>query len=383
MAQTIPLARLFWIFLKIGSTAWGGFLPFIAVVQNYLVRRSLLDEAEIADAIFVATILPGPVAMNFTAGVGYRMRGLAGAAVCWFAALLPTFIFVVVLSALYFRYGSIPVVGRVFAGIVPAVVAIVIGAALTMGQKNVKNVVQGAIAAIAFALLLVSNAVWTTVGIVVAAGIAGYLLFRGRTAGEAPKAAAPTVRMRAISPLPFLGAFIVKPALTAKLFLTFAVMSVTLFGGGYVFIPVIQSLVVDAQHWVTRREFVDGIAISQITPGPILIATAFVGYKVAGLLGAVASTLGMFLPPAIIMLIAIHYLTIWKRWHWVNAALSGIRPAVVGMLLAAAVYVARTTDWSIVTVVILAAALIAIIRYKVEVAIVIPLAGATGLLFTH
>jgi chromate transporter len=146
-----------------------------------------------------------------------------------------------------------------------------------------------------------------------------------------------------------------------------------------VFIPVIQELVVNGQGWVTNKEFIDGLVISQITPGPILITSAFIGYKVAGLLGALSATLGMFGPPALLMLVGTYFLNSIKKSAAVKAALRGVRPAVVGMLIAAAFVVGSTAPPHWVSAVIFAAALIAIIRFRVEVALIIPMAGLAGL----
>jgi chromate transporter len=171
----------------------------------------------------------------------------------------------------------------------------------------------------------------------------------------------------------------VQPSLVLKLFTTFATMSVTLFGSGYVFIPIIQDLVVNGQGWVTNKEFIDGLAISQITPGPTLITSAFIGYKVAGLLGALSATLGMFGPPALLMLVGTYFLDSLKQSAAFKAALRGVRPAVVGMLVAAGFVVASTAPQQWASAVILAAALIALIRFRVEAALILPVAGIAGL----
>ncbi|MBV9945216.1 MAG: chromate transporter, partial [Myxococcales bacterium] len=155
-------------------------------------------------------------------------------------------------------------------------------------------------------------------------------------------------------------------------------LSVTLFGSGYVFIPVIERLVVE-HGWLTHRQFVDGIAISQITPGPILIASAFIGYKVAGLLGAGLATLGMFVPPALVTLGAVRALDAIKASQDVKAAFSGLRPAVVGLLFAAAVQIAIGAPWGpLASTAICAAALVALLRYKIDVALVVPGAAVAG-----
>jgi chromate transporter len=169
-------------------------------------------------------------------------------------------------------------------------------------------------------------------------------------------------------------------ALTAKLFTTFASVSIFLFGGGYVFIPVIQEIVVESHRWLTLQEFVDSIALGQVTPGPILISATFIGYKVAGFAGALAATVGIFLPPVLLMLAGAHALERIKKSVVITAALAGIRPAVVGMIAAAAVTVGWTAPHHWASLLIFAAALVALTRLRVQVVWVIPAAGLSGLL---
>ena len=121
-------------------------------------------------------------------------------------------------------------------------------------------------------------------------------------------------------------------------------MSVFLFGGGYVFIPLMQHTVVESTGWLTRQEFVDAIAMSQIMPGPIVLSTVFIGYKMAGLLGAVAATLGIFLPPGILMIAGTHVLNRIKQSALIKAVLRGIRPAIIGMIASAVVAVGMTAQ---------------------------------------
>lgn len=175
---------------------------------------------------------------------------------------------------------------------------------------------------------------------------------------------------------PFLS---IDPTLTLKLFLVFAGMSVMLFGGGYVFIPLIQKIVVDGHGWVTNQEFIDAIAMSQITPGPILVSAAFIGLKVAGFAGAIAATLGIYIPPALLMVGSTRVLGYIKQSQAIRAALRGIRPAVVGMIAAAAFTVGATAPQHWVSIMIFAVALLALMRFKVQVVWVIPAAGLTGL----
>ena len=181
-------------------------------------------------------------------------------------------------------------------------------------------------------------------------------------------------------PLSAIPLFGFNTALIMKLLATFGGMSVLLFGGGYVFIPLIQQVVVDGHGWVTRQEFIDAIALGQVTPGPILISAAFIGYKVAGLAGAAAATAGIFTPPAVVMLLCTGFLDRIKRSEGIKAGMRGIRSAVIGMIAAAGVTVARSAPPNAISLLIFCAALVALLRFKVETAWIIPAAGITGLL---
>jgi chromate transporter len=168
------------------------------------------------------------------------------------------------------------------------------------------------------------------------------------------------------------------PAILTKLFAVFAGMSIMLFGGGYVFIPLIQEIVVNHQQWVTTQEFIDGIALGQITPGPILVSAAFIGLKVAGFAGAVVATIAIFAPPALLMVVASGAYARLQHSSAIQASLRGVRPAVIGMIFAAAVVVGRSAVPVWYSIAIFAVALFALIRIRVEAVWVIPAAGAAG-----
>jgi len=382
------LWSLFLSFLKIGSTGFGGFMALISVVQNEIVeRRKLLTHGDMVDGISLATILPGPVAVNVVTYVGYKLRGGLGALVSALGVILPAFILIVALSAVYFRWGQIPTVNKLFLGFIPAVTAVIVHAGWGMARKAILGLSEFAIAFMACLLLLYKGGIYITLTIIVGAGLAGWLLFArfstppAGTAKNKPVKKARRVKLLALSaPLaaaPFLA---LDASLGVKLFLTFSGMSVLLFGGGFVFIPLIEQIVVQEQAWVTHQEFIDAIALGQITPGPVLISAAFIGYKLMGLLGAVIATVAIFLPPALLMLISAHFLMRAQESTVVKAVLRGIRPAVIGMIAAAAWSIGATAVPNWLSAAIFLAALTALFRLRLDVAWIIPSAGLAGLL---
>jgi chromate transporter len=383
------LLSLFLDFLKIGATAFGGFMALISAVQHQIVeRRKLLSHNEMLDGISLATILPGPVAVNVVAYTGYKLRGGLGALVSAVGVILPAFLLIVVLTDAYLRWGQIPAVNRLFLGFVPAVTAIIIHAAWGMARKAKLGLPELLIAVTGFLLLTFKGGFYITLILVASSGLAGWLLFSRvprRTSRNPPRNSVPRKRSQArvvAVDAPLLAAAVLAfdAGIAVKLFLTFAGMSVLLFGGGFVFIPLIEQIIVQGHAWLTHQEFVDAIALGQITPGPILISAAFIGYKLMGLPGAAIATVGIFLPPAVIMVFSATLLARARNSVGVQSALRGIRAAVIGMIVAAAWSVGATAVMGWQSVVIFVAALMALWRLRIDVAWIIPSAGLAGLL---
>jgi len=392
-ASQPSLFSLFWIFIKIGSTAFGGFMALISVVKNYLVdREQLLTDDDMLDGISLATILPGPVAVNVVAYAGYRIRGISGAMICATAVILPSFLLILFLSYAYFTWGEIPAVNNIFKGILPAVAAIIVATSINMGRKSLSGYIEVSIAIIAMLILILIGGFYSTLIIIFSAGLLGWVLFK-----KNPSSSKPTDNLDSTfkqnhnltSLLSLVGTSILifiitlvqsQTYIAAKLLATFAGMSVLLFGGGFVFIPLIQESVVETYQWVSHKEFIDAIAMGQITPGPILISATFIGYKVAGVFGAVMATIGIFAPPAMIMLICTHYLQLLKESENIKAILKGVRCAVIGMIAAAGYVVSMSAETSLISVVIFIAAMIALLKFKLEVVWIIPASGIIGLI---
>lgn len=369
-------------------------MALISVVQNYLVdREKIMSKEDMLDGISLATILPGPVAVNVVAYAGYRIRGIPGAITCTTAVILPSFFLILALSYVYFEYGSIPSINNIFSGFIPAVIAIIIAAAFTMGKKTLTGKIEKFIAFFSLCVLVLVYVYLpaykfpTSLAIIFISGLIGWLVFRqpanegtAKTRHqEAPKSPSNLRNKFIISTAAFILLssllFFSQTFLAAKLLSTFAGMSLLLFGGGFVFIPLIQDIVVQNYKWVSQQEFVDAIAMGQITPGPILISATFIGYKVAGITGAIGASVGIFTPPAVLMLICTHYLTKLQSSPTLQAILKGVRCAVIGMIASAAYAISMIVDINFTTIIIFILSLFSLIKLKLDVIWIIPTAG--------
>lgn len=399
----MQLAGIFLLFLRIGSVAFGGFMALVSVIETEVVeRRKLLEQEDMLDGISLANLMPGPLAVNVVAYVGYRLKGWRGALAAATGVLLPSFLLLLLLTDLYFRYGELDALGAVFAGITPAIAAVITSVAWRMGKKNLTGTAQRLLALASAAILLAiprEAKLVTTFAIIGSFAVIGLLLFRedpqGTNYGSSPvRGGLPVARMAitvgllatlaVTSTLP-LG---IDPNGLPRLGLTFGGLSVMLFGGGFVMIPMIQDVVVTQYGWLGEQQFIDGIALGQVTPGPILISATFIGQAVAGLAGALVATISIFAPPAILMVTASEGLEVIKGSPRVGAALRGIRCGVIGMILTAAWVVLRSTVPAglsdpaqlITAAVIFAGSLLALVRWKLDVVWVIPAAGLLGFL---
>lgn len=394
----VTLPFLFWSFLKIGATSFGGFMALISVVEKELVEKNkLIKEKIILDAISLASVLPGPMAFNVIVYIGYRLKGIKGALVSMLGILLPSFIFMILLSSVYLKFGQLPVLTNFFKGVLPAVVAVIITVAINMAKKHINDFIQVFICIASILSIFFIKSIFSTFIIIVGGGVLGYLYYRNSTVSKnkSSKKKIKNKKQLVISliiviivalliiflPLLFTGELYKKTLIQKELMLTFSGISLTLFGGGYVIIPVMQEIIVSGLHWLTKTEFADAIAMGQLTPGPIFISATFIGYKIGGILGAITATLAIFIPPGFLMILFSEFLNKISNSRIINSAFKGIRPAVIGMIFSAAYTIGHGITISWFSVVVFAVVITALIKYKVDVIYLIPFSGIVGVLF--
>lgn len=387
--ERTSLSYIFFTFLKLGATAFGGYMSLVAIVQKQLVEvDKKLKEEDLLDGISLTSVLPGPVAVNTIAYVGYQLRGVPGAIAAFAGIILPSFFLVIFLSWLYFSYGNIPAVKNVFSGITPAITALIVTVAIGMTRKTIKLPAQWTICLLAALLLILVGGFAVTFLLIIVSGIAGAFLFR-----QSPEQALPddekihfenkqlvisgVVLLLLLCTLLWGGQY--PGALKdVQILSTFSGISLTLFGGGYVVIPALHELFVENLNWLTSAEFADGIAIGQITPGPIFVTATFIGYKVAGVVGAFLATVAIFTPPAVLTVLLSRFVKILNQSSVVKAAMKGVRAAVIGMIFASAITIGQTITPSVVSAIIFAAIFIISLKYTISPVYLIIASGVAG-----
>ncbi len=387
--ERTSLSYIFFTFLKLGATAFGGYMSLVAIVQKQLVEvDKKLKEEDLLDGISLTSVLPGPVAVNTIAYVGYQLRGVPGAIAAFAGIILPSFFLVIFLSWLYFSYGNIPAVKNVFSGITPAITALIVTVAIGMTRKTIKLSAQWTICLLAALLLILVGGFAVTFLLIIVSGVAGAFLFRQSAEQALPDdekihfenkqlVISGVVLLLLLCTLLWGGQYPGAPK-DVQILSTFSGISLTLFGGGYVVIPALHELFVENLNWLTSAEFADGIAIGQITPGPIFVTATFIGYKVAGVLGAFLATVAIFTPPAVLTVLLSRFVKILNQSSVVKAAMKGVRAAVIGMIFASAITIGQTITPSVVSAIIFAAIFIISLKYTISPVYLIIASGVAG-----
>jgi chromate transporter len=268
-----------------------------------------------------------------------------------------------------------------------------------MAKKNISDLPQSFIAIVSAIIIVLSKSYSTTLIVMLASGVTGYLIYKKSSRGkqnQLTKRDTSVVSLNhfliflaliviliiimLILPLTLPGEFAASSLLHRKIMLTLSGMSLSLFGGGYIVIPAMQQVIVNSMNWLNNKEFADAIAMGQVTPGPIFISAAFIGYKLAGFWGALNATIAIFLPPAMVMMACTYYFDKFINSTVITAVFKGLRPAIIGMITAAAFNIMAHGDISLKTGLLLGIFLILAIKYKADPVFLIPGAGITGLL---
>ncbi len=366
--------------LYLGTLGFGGPIALAGYMQRDLVeRRGWISKKDYVDGLALAQLAPGPLAAQLAIYLGWSKGGLTGATGAAAAFILPSFVMVLGLSALYVRFGGLPWMQSAFYGIGAAVIAIVARSALklvkmTLGKDRLLWVLFAA-SALATAWTE-SEIIWLFLG----SGLVA-LVVRSRRLPRIPVVALlPPGMLGALGLATTAGAAVTWPLL-GQIALYFAEAGAFVFGSGLAIVPFLHGGVVNQHHWLTERQFLDAVAVAMITPGPVVITVAFIGYLVAGPLGSVFAAGGVFLPTYLFVVIPAPYFRRFADNPRVRSFVDGVTAAATGAIAGAAFVLGRRAliDWK--TVAIAVATWFAFTRVKkLPEPLVILAAGLAGLL---
>jgi chromate transporter len=366
--QAPSLARLFLSFLRLGATAFGG-PAMIAYIRRMVVeQKKWMDDASFRDGVAFCQMVPGATAMQSSAYVGLRVRGVSGAAVSFIGFGLPAFLVMMALSALYMHTRNLPVIISAFNGLQAIIVSIVANAAITFGRTSIKSWKAAAIAIAAGILFGFGVNPFLVILLAAIAGIVLYIKQASPPIVPLSKRISTTKSTLIIVTAVILGFAILFFANRGLFNLAALMFRIDLFafGGGFASVPLMFHEVVSVNAWMDGPTFLNGIALGQITPGPIVITATFVGFLLYGLLGGTIATFAIFLPSFLIVVGIAPYFDKLRTFSYFNKAVSGILSSFVGLLLAVTVLFALKVPWDLFRTFIAVAAFVALLL-KVEV----------------
>ena len=390
--KKISYLRLFLQFLKTGSISFGGYMMLIAMVQyEFSKRRKFIKKSQVLDAITLASFLPGPMAINVSTYLGFIMKGWRGAILAFIAVLTPSFIIMIIFTELYFSSKNLPGFQSFFSGVLPVVSAVIISVAYDISSKVNKSYFSYLIVALSFFLAVILKGYLAIIVPLLLSGLLNVLYFKKKIFSSIIKRPKKQYIIR------FEGIIVAGIILTLfyifinnvtydsinfDLIRVFSNISLTLFGGGYVFIPVLDKIIVNEIGWLNSQQFIDCIAMGQITPGPILISATFVGYKMNGISGALLATFSIFAPSSVIIIFISRFFLYFKNNMFAKKIIQGIKKGIVGLILYSAIIVLLNKgSIDVFTVIVFISSIMILIKTKVHPVILILLSGLAGYFF--
>lgn len=349
-----PLREVAALFLKLGTVSFGGPAAHIALMEQETVsRRGWLTREHFLDLLAATNLVPGPNAVEMASHIGFVHAGWPGLVVGGASFILPAFCISLALAWAYVRFGSLPQVATLFYGINPIVLAIVLVATYRLGRTALRDWRAAVLAALCLlaALLGVHEVV-----VLLAAGAAGVLIYEGKRLSG---------RFAALGfLLGPLSASLTPDGRLLPLGLFFLKVGSLLFGSGMLLYAFIQRDLVIRYGWLNQQQLVDAIAAGQMTPGPVLSSATFIGYLLAGLPGAVVATVAVFLPSFVIVALVGPWIPRLRSSSIAQASLRGVNAAVVALILSVSVALLRTAIVDVWTALLLAAGVLALLRFR-------------------
>jgi chromate transporter len=375
---TGAIRELVLYFLRLGLLGFGGPVALVGQMERELVAdRGWLTKEQMREAIAICQSLPGPLAIQVGVYVSWLRGGFWGAWAGGWAFILPNFVIVAALGALYVYLGDLQPVTAIFYGVSPAVIALILHSCYRLAKLGMEDWLQWAIAAACFVITVVLKS--EVALLFIGAGIVGILYY-----GSLFRRPPPATTLMGMGPLAVPAVIPLAPAanlpILGKLFLFFLKAGSLTFGSGLVIVPFLEQGLVQQYGWLDQRQFLIAVAIGMISPGPVVITATFVGYLVGGFWGSLVATIGIFLPSFVLVLIAAPILARHRGNTNVQGFVKGAYAAAIGTILGACVLLGQIAigDW--LTVLIGLASLAVLFRWKVSNPLLIAVTAVIGLI---
>ena len=372
VTQTSPpasLPKFVGYFLWLGTVGFGGPIALAGHMQQDLVdSRHWVSKEDYVEGLALAQLAPGPLAAQLAMYLGYIRAGILGATAVGIAFILPSFLMVLALSAAYMRFGGLPWMQACFYGIGAAVIGIIARSAfkltkLTLGGDKLLWVI--------FTVLAITTAL-TSQEII-------WLFLAGGVVAVLVKA-----MPRRLPAAGTAGFFLLNCAIAegplAEIFVYFAKAGLFVFGSGLAVVPFLYGGVVHTHHWLTDKQFVDAVAVAMITPGPVVITVAFIGYIVRGVSGATVAAIGIFLPVYLVVVVLAPSYKKWAKNPQLNAFVRGVTAAATGAIAGAVIVLARRSVVDLATAAVALGTAVLLLRWRIPEPVLILASATIGLL---
>jgi chromate transporter len=374
-AETKPqasLAKFALYFLKLGTIGFGGPIALVGHMQKDLVdERKWISQEDYLQGLAFSQLAPGPLAAQLAMYLGFVRAGFVGATVVGIVFILPSFLMVMAIGRAYVTFGGTRIISALFYGIGAAVIAIIARSAMKLIKTSIK---LDKLLWIVFLVLGLSTAI--TEKEVVWLFLAGGLFVM--IAKSSFSAARPRSTASLFTPFSFAVFNTGTLSTTGSLFLFFVKSSLFVFGSGLAIVPFLHGGVVQDHHWLTEAQFIDAVAVAMITPGPVVITVAFIGYLVSGMTGAAAAALGVFLPVYLFVVIVGPLYRRFSKNEQIKSFVQGVTAAATGAIAGAVVVLGRHSIHDYWTAGIAVTTFLVLMKWKIPEPFIIALAGLLG-----
>ncbi len=364
------LIRLFFEFLRLGTTAFGG-PSMVAYIRKLAVeRKGWLAAGEFSDGVAFCQMVPGATAMQTAAYVGLRLRGVAGAAASFIGFGLPAFALMLLFAVVYAQTGTLPAVVAAFNGLQAVIVAVVVNAALSFSKTTLKSWRHGIITAAAALMFWVN--IHPLIVILVAAGL-GWLILPAPNAAElragqsvpVPFYKKTVIFILVVAAIGFAGLYLFSKDLFELAWLMFRV-DLMAFGGGFASVPIMYHEVVEVNQWLNGQTFMNGIVLGQATPGPVVITATFIGYLLKGAIGAFVASIYISTPSFLLVIGLSPFFNRFSASPVFVKIIRGVLCSFVGLLVSVAIRFGFQVQWDFLHILLAVGALAALLR-KIDI----------------